>query len=182
MRTLCCYLCLLFLAIPQEWLAVKGYNLMTHLAHQADALEYGLKLAGKYNYGYGYRGGARVAFSAYTSSSTSYSSGSTVKFGNVVTNQGSAFKSYYYFQAPHAGLYAFSWTIRPYSSNYAYTSVRVNGSSKVRSKCYTGTTSYTDSCSNFAILSLKTSDKVSIYSDSTSYIQSSYSSFSGWEL
>ncbi|XP_062577644.1 cerebellin-3-like [Saccostrea cucullata] len=183
MRTLlCCYFSLLLLTIQVEFLSVQGYTLMQHLAKQANALEYGLKLASRSKWGYGY-GGTRVAFTVVASSSKKVSSGNHVYYNQVVTNEGQGFKSGHYFQAPHAGLYAFTWSTRPYSTNQANTAIRVNNSYKQYQYCYTGTSSYTDSCSSFVILSLSTGDKVSIRSvSSNTYIYSSYSSFSGMEL
>ncbi|XP_062618625.1 uncharacterized protein LOC134280228 [Saccostrea cucullata] len=173
--------CVIFFGSQLDLQRVQGYTLMQHLAQQANSLQYGLNLAKKYNI----RGSsARIAFSARTSSNLAYSSGNIVSFPYVITNQGYAFKNSKYFQAPHSGMYVFSWSIRTVSSgNKAYTSIRVNGSIKQQSYCYTGTSSYSDSCSTTVVLSLNKYDKVSIYSDSSSaYVAATYSSFAGWEL
>ncbi|XP_062578064.1 uncharacterized protein LOC134269201 [Saccostrea cucullata] len=178
---LCCYFSLLLLTMQMEFLSVQGYTLMKHLAQQANALEYGLKLASKSKWGHGH--GTRVAFTAVPSSTKKVRSGNYVYYNSIITNEGQAFKNGHYFQAPHDGLYAFTWSTRPYSTNQAQTSIRVNKTPKQYQYCFTGTSSYTDSCSTFIILSLSKGDKVSIHSDSSStYIHATYSSFSGMSL
>ncbi|XP_062618626.1 uncharacterized protein LOC134280229 [Saccostrea cucullata] len=176
------YIFVILVAYQMDFQTVRGYTLMQHLSRQASNLQYGLNLANKYNHRYGGTG-VKVAFSARTSGNYYYSSGNIIKFSYVYTNQGLCLKNGQYFSAPHSGLFAFSWSLRTYSSHVAYTSIRVNGYIRQKSLCYTGTTSYADSCSNTVVLSLNRGDNVGIYSDaSKAYIASYYSSFAGWEL
>lgn len=125
----------------------------------------------------------RVAFSARANSNQKLSSGNMITFAYHNTNQGSALRGGRYFSAPHSGLYVFTWSIRTYSSKIAYTSIRVNGSIKQKSLCYSGTSSYYDTCSNTVVLYVNKGSTVGIYCDASyAYIASPYSSFSGWEL
>ncbi|XP_048741305.1 uncharacterized protein LOC125655173 [Ostrea edulis] len=180
--TIAIYLCLLFLAYQLDVQTVQGYTLMTHLAQQANSLQYGLNLANRYNHRYG-GSKTRVAFSARANSNQKLSSGNMITFAYHNTNQGSALRGGRYFSAPHSGLYVFTWSIRTYSSKVAYTSIRVNGSIKQKSLCYSGTSSYYDTCSNTVVLYVNKGSTVGIYCDASyAYIASPYSSFSGWEL
>ncbi|XP_048743705.1 uncharacterized protein LOC125657102 isoform X1 [Ostrea edulis] len=179
-KKLCLSLCIFLLANHFDLQTVHGYTLMQHLAQQANALQYGLNVAAKYNHRYG-GSSTKVAFSARTSGNYGYSSGRAIKFHYVYTNQGLAFKNGQYFSAPHSGTYVFNWTIRSYStSSTGRTSIRVNNYIRQQSNCYS---KKYDSCTNTAVLTLNKGATVGIYSDSSNvYVASVYSSFSGWEL
>ncbi|KAK3105242.1 hypothetical protein FSP39_020626 [Pinctada imbricata] len=132
----------------------------------------------------GYLGGHnRIAFSAVTSSSSSYSGSSDVKFSTIITNVGNGFShSTGLFTAPNAGVYVFEWSIRSYSGNNEYPGIYVNGKLMMVTHCY-GYSSYYNSCSKTITLNLQKQDGVSIRSYSgTMYVAGTYSSFSGWML
>lgn len=52
-KKLCLSLCIFLLANHFDLQTVHGYTLMQHLAQQANALQYGLNVAAKYNHRYG---------------------------------------------------------------------------------------------------------------------------------
>nr|XP_034331960.1 complement C1q tumor necrosis factor-related protein 3-like [Crassostrea gigas] len=134
---------------------------------------------GHHDHGYhGYR--HRVAFTAVTSSSTTYSSGTTIPFTTVKSNYGHAYNSgNYRFTAPSNGVYVFSWSIATHTSYYGHTKLMKNGSTYHQSHCSSGY----QQCGATVTIILNKHDQVWLASDSSSlYVYATYSSFSGWKL
>uniref|UniRef100_A0A8W8JDE8 C1q domain-containing protein n=1 Tax=Magallana gigas TaxID=29159 RepID=A0A8W8JDE8_MAGGI len=122
----------------------------------------------------------RVAFSAVTSSSARYNSGTTIRFTTVKTNYGHAYNSgNYRFTAPSNGLYVFSWSIGTHKSYHGETKLMKNGSTYHRSHC----AGVYQQCGATITIILNKHDQVWLESsNSLTYAFTGYSSFSGWKL
>lgn len=133
-------------------------------------------------YSYFYIGSQRndVAFTAVTSSTTTYSTGSTIAFNTLKNNYGNAFNSgNYRFTAPSEGLYVFSWSIATHTSYYGNTRLMKNGSVYHQLNCQS---SY-QQCGATVTMWLKRNDQVWVASGYSSiYVYATHSSFSGWKI
>ncbi|XP_052707732.1 complement C1q tumor necrosis factor-related protein 3-like isoform X1 [Crassostrea angulata] len=182
----CVVMCLTFGIASSHYYYGKG--MMSVLSKQAEALYQGLAmvssedggmLTSHHDHGYhGYR--HRVTFTAVTSSSAKYSSGTTIPFTTVKTNYGNAFNNgNYRFTAPSNGVYVFSWSIATHSSYYGHAKLMKNGSTYHQVHCSSGY----QQCGATVTIILNKHDQVWLASDSSStYVLATYSSFSGWKL
>lgn len=139
-------------------------------------------MTGHHDYGYhGYHGHRhRVAFTAVTSSSSTYSSGTAIPFNTVKANYGHAYNNgNYRFTAPSNGLYVFSWSIGTHSSYYGYTKLVKNGSMNHQARCY----SAYQQCGATVTIILHEHDQVWLEPDYSSiYVYATISFFYGWKL
>lgn len=121
-----------------------------------------------------------VAFTAITSSATTYSSGSTIRFNRLKINQGSGFNTgNYRFTAPAAGLYVFSWSIALPNNYVGNSNLMKNGSIYHQIHCQK---TY-QQCGATVTMWLNRRDQVWVTSAYSSiYAYATYSSFSGWKI
>lgn len=121
-----------------------------------------------------------VAFTAITSSATTYSSGSTIRFNRLKINQGSGFNTgNYRFTAPAAGLYVFSWSIALPNNYVGNSNLMKNGSIYHQIQCQK---TY-QQCGATVTMWLNRRDQVWVTSAYSSiYVYATYSSFSGWKI
>lgn len=121
-----------------------------------------------------------VAFTAVTSSSKTYSTGSTIAFNTLKNNYGNAFnRGSYRLTAPSEGLYVFSWSIATHTSYYGNTRLMKNGSVYHQLNCYKNY----QQCGATVTMWLKRNDQVWVASGYSSiYVYATHSSFSGWKI
>uniref|UniRef100_A0A8W8JGQ8 C1q domain-containing protein n=1 Tax=Magallana gigas TaxID=29159 RepID=A0A8W8JGQ8_MAGGI len=178
----CVVMCLTFGMASSHYYYGKG--MMSVLSKQAEALYQGLAMVssedgGHHDHGYhGHR--HRIAFTAVTSSTTTYSSGTTIRFTTVKANYGHAYNNgNYRFTAPSNGLYVFSWSIATHTSYKGHTKLVKNGSTYHQARCSSGY----QQCGATVTIILHKHDQVWLESDYSSiYVYATYSSFSGWKL
>lgn len=120
-----------------------------------------------------------VAFTAVPSSTTTYGSGSVIRFNTVKTNIGNAFnRSNYRFTAPSSGLYIFSWSLFIHTSYVGNSNLVINGSTFHSLYCQK---TY-QQCGTTVTVWLNKHDQVWVTSAYSSiYVYAKYSSFSGWK-
>lgn len=121
-----------------------------------------------------------VAFTAVTSSSTTYSSGSTIQFRSLKINRGNAFStSNYRFTAPSTGLYVFSWSIATHSSYYGNSALMKDGSIYHQTHCQ----KTFEQCGSTVTMWLNKNSQVWVTSRYSSiYAYATYTTFSGWKI
>lgn len=121
-----------------------------------------------------------IAFTAVTSSGTTYSSGSTIQFNRLKINHGNGFNTgNYRFTTPIGGLYVFSWNIGVHSSYVGNSNLIKNGSIYHQIHCQK---TY-QQCGATVTMWLNKGEQVWVTSGYSSiYVYATYSSFSGWKI
>ncbi|XP_061192209.1 complement C1q-like protein 4 [Saccostrea echinata] len=170
---------LLWICILASTKRTEGRSLMAHLMRQAGNLKHGLELAARV----GDIGSHKndVAFTAVTSSGTTYSSSRTIAFNRLLLNHGNAYStSNYRFTAPSEGLYVFSWSLALLKGSRYNGNVHLirNGSAYQSTNC---ANTY-QQCGSTVAMWLGKNNQVWIQTRSSNvYVYGTYSSFSGWK-
>lgn len=121
-----------------------------------------------------------IAFTAVTSSGSTYSSGSTIQFNRLKINHGNGFNTgNYRFTTPIGGLFVFSWNIGVHSSYVGNSNLIKNGSIYHQIHCQK---TY-QQCGATVTMWLNKGEQVWVTSGYSSiYVYATYSSFSGWKI
>lgn len=126
-------------------------------------------------------GGTFVGFSAYLSSTYSVTMGTAIKYDTVDFDSNSAYNT-------STGEYTVPLTGKYYLSAQAYSSanmgigVLINGSPMAKGGGYIGSNTATINGSGSAFLNLTAGDTVSIFSDTTTTIQTNYAAFNMFKV
>ncbi|KAK3096262.1 hypothetical protein FSP39_025072 [Pinctada imbricata] len=107
----------------------------------------------------------------------------TIKFDQVMYNDGKHYNpTTGVFTAPSAGVYSFYWSTLTVNGHFMSSVLTVNGSPTLGALSDgRGGSSY-DSGSNLAVLRLGVGDRVWVEQQAGGYIQSDFSSFSGFKI